>query len=103
MEKMTIKQQVFEIVKKIPKGKVAYFGLIANKVGTTARVVGWILSGMSKNEWNEIPWHRVVAKNGYISSLKLGEKGLLQKQILLSENYEINDDKVNMEKHLVQF
>jgi methylated-DNA-protein-cysteine methyltransferase related protein len=99
LSKTNLKIKVFELVNKIPKQKVAFFGLIANILGSDARTIGWILSGMKKEEWEQIPWYRVVAKNGFISSLKLGEKGLIQKEILKNEGYEIIDDKINMQKH----
>ena len=99
LNQKTLKNQVFEAVKRIPEKKVVYFGLIAKVIGSNARSVGWILSGMRKEEWTEIAWYRVVAKNGFISSLKLGEKGLLQKELLKQENYKIVQDFVDMQKH----
>lgn len=99
---MTLKSRVFEFVKTIPKGKVAYYGMVASHVGTTAQVVGWVLSGMPESEYDIIPWERVVAKDGYISTLKMGYKGILQKQILEKDGYEIIDDHVNMLKHLMK-
>ena len=96
---MTCKQQIFEIVKQIPTKKVASFGQIGDRVGVRGQVVGWILSGMKQEEWELIPWYRVVAKNGHIASMKLGFKGQLQKEILLQEGYELDQDTVNIEKH----
>jgi len=99
---MSLKAKVFEFVKTIPKGKIANYGLVASQVGSTAQVVGWVLSGMPESEFDLIPWWRVVAKDGYISALKMGFKGTLQKQLLEKEGYEISDDRVNMQKHLVE-
>jgi len=96
-----LKAKVFEFVKQIPQGKVAYFGMVAQNVGSDARTVGWILSGMPESEFGLIPWYRVVAKDGFISSLKMGYKGILQKELLLKEGYLIEDDRVNMIKHLM--
>lgn len=101
MSKNSTKSQLFTLVKAIPKGKVAYFGQLAKVLGTTAKVVGWLLSGMKIEEWDQIPWYRVVAKSGYISSLKLGQKGEIQKQMLISEGYNLNSDRVDMSKYLV--
>jgi alkylated DNA nucleotide flippase Atl1 len=98
-EKGFYKKEVFRLVGLIPKGRVVYFGLIAREIGITAQLVGWILSGMKSEEWEQIPWQRVVAKNGYISSLKLGEKGILQKNLLLEDGCEIENNTVNMSKH----
>ena len=97
---LTLKQKVLNCVKDVPVGKVIYFGWIAGVVESDARTVGWILSGMTEAEMTEVPWYRVVAKDGYISSLKLGPKGLLQKQLLESEGYDLIEDHVDIQKHL---
>ena len=99
----SLKLTVLKIVSQIPAGKVMYFGQIADLASTTARIVGFILTGLTEAEMQAIPWYRVIAKSGYISSLKLGTKGLLQKELLIKENYEIENDKVNMDKHLWLF
>jgi alkylated DNA nucleotide flippase Atl1 len=111
----SIKAQIIEIVNKIPKGKVMYFGqvgkLVVNKnqnndipnfTGVSGQVVGFVLSGMTQEEWNLLPWQRVVAKDGFISSLKLGAKGLLQKQLLTDEGVTIIEDHVDMSKYLFE-
>ncbi|GAB4146386.1 MAG: MGMT family protein [Patescibacteria group bacterium] len=96
----SLKERVLEMVAQIPAGKVMYFGQISNMVGGSARTVGWILSGLTLEECDLVPWYRVVAKSGYISSLKLGIKGVVQKEKLEQEGYELKDDFVDMEKHL---
>ena len=58
--------RIYEEVKKIPKGQVATYGEIARKVGTTPRVVGFALHKNPDPE--NIPCHRVVFKNGNLSS-----------------------------------
>lgn len=90
------KARVIEFVRQIPEGKLVYFGLIAAQVGGTAQSVGWILTGLTPEESVGVPWHRVVAKSGYISALKLGEKGRLQKILLREEGFEIIDDRVDV-------
>jgi methylated-DNA-protein-cysteine methyltransferase related protein len=90
-------------VKLIPPNKVVYFGQIAGRVGVSAQIVGFILSGMSVEESKDIPWYRVVAKNGHISALKLGYKGEIQKEILIKEGYVVIDNIVDMETHLWDF
>jgi methylated-DNA-protein-cysteine methyltransferase related protein len=87
-------------VKLIPPNKVVYFGQIAERVGVSAQIVGFMLSGMSVEESKGIPWYRVVAKNGHISALKLGYKGEVQREKLLSEGYLVVEDSVDMQKHL---
>ncbi len=99
----SLKLAILQIVAQIPANKVMYFGQIADLVSTTARIVGFVLTGLSEEEMQKLPWYRVIAKSGYISSLKLGAKGILQKELLIKENYEIENDKVKMDKHLWLF
>lgn len=66
----------------------------------SAQVAGWLLSGMPRSEWNQLPWWRVVAKDGYVASLKLGQKGIEQLDLLTLEHIEVVDERVNMNKHL---
>lgn len=90
---MSPKEQVIKIVKLVPEGKITSYGRIANITGLSPRVVGFMLSSLSVKEAaeQEIPWHRVVDRNGFISSSKLGEKGLLQAEMLRNEGLEIKD------------
>jgi methylated-DNA-protein-cysteine methyltransferase related protein len=84
--------QVYSLVKSIPPGKITSYGRIANQVGTTARIVGFIMTSLSTKDAAEkdIPWHRVVDRNGFISSSKLeGPKGALQKGMLEAEGVQI--------------
>jgi methylated-DNA-protein-cysteine methyltransferase related protein len=103
---MTPKEQIIKLVNLIPEGKVSTFGEIAKHIQDhkiSAQMVGWILSGMKTEEWKLCPWYRVVNKEGFISSLKLGSKGLVQKQILLGEGYTLIEDNVDMQKHFWGF
>lgn len=81
----TQKSSVLEIVSQIPMGRVTTFGYVGKLTGINPQVVGWIMSGMTEVEMKIYPWQRVVAKNGIISSLKLGFKGELQIQLLSAE------------------
>ena len=99
----TTKQKIIDLVNQIPAGRVTNFGSIGKQIGISGQMVGWILSGMREDEWSICPWYRVVAKDGFISSLKLGTKGLLQKQLLETENYSFNDNCVDMSKHFWNF
>lgn len=57
-------EKIYEIVKKIPKGKVATYGQIAVLAGNPkwARVVGYALHANPKPD--EIPCYRVVNRFG---------------------------------------
>lgn len=81
MEK--IFERIYEEVKKIPKGKVSTYGEISRKVGTTPRVVGFALH--QNPDPKNIPCHRVVFKDGSLSSGYLfggigKQKNILEKE-----------------------
>ena len=60
-------EKIYEVVKQIPKGKVATYGQVAALAGNRrwARVVGYALHA-NPNE-QEIPCYRVVTKDGRVS------------------------------------
>jgi len=94
-----LKSKIIKTVNQIPKGKVASFSWVANQVKSHPRAVGFVLSSLNESEWHLLPWHRVVAKNGFVSSLKMGEKGMLQIQLLLEEGCIFKtDNQVDMKK-----
>ncbi len=62
---MENKQRVYNIVSKIPKGKVTTYGAIAKKLKISPRLVGRILH-VNKDPKN-IPCHRVVFADGSLS------------------------------------
>jgi methylated-DNA-protein-cysteine methyltransferase related protein len=62
---MNFFDQVFQIVKKVPKGKVVTYGEIARALGTKdARRVGQALHA---NSSDLVPCHRVVNKEGRLA------------------------------------
>jgi len=60
------KEQVFEKVRKIPRGKVSTYGSIAEMLGKRrwSRQVGWALH---QNKDHNTPCHRVVDRNGRLA------------------------------------
>ena len=63
---MNFNQKVYEIVKKVPKGKVTTYGQIAAELGNPrwSRQVGWALH---QNKSSEVPCHRVVDRTGRVA------------------------------------
>ncbi len=92
--------RVIELIKSIPKGKVATYGQIACLTGfypSVLRVV-WILHSCSKKE--RLPWHRVVNRRGTIS-LKPGAGYEKQKEILLREGIVFDEKgRIDLERFL---
>ena len=64
--KIAFKEQVFEKVRKIPRGKVLTYGSIAEMLGRRrwSRQVGWVLH---QNTDPKTPCHRVVDRNGRLA------------------------------------
>lgn len=61
-------EDVYDVVRQIPKGRVTSYGAIANYLGTklSARMVGWAMNG-SHSVLPYVPAHRVVNRNGMLS------------------------------------
>jgi methylated-DNA-protein-cysteine methyltransferase related protein len=84
--------QVLQMVRKIPKGRVATYGDIAARCGapSNARQVGAILRDYSaEDDQAPAPWHRVVNSQGAISERIRhwqGGSDVLQKVLLENEN-----------------
>ncbi len=77
---------IYALVKKIPCGKVATYGQIAQLLGWPrhARQVGYALAATPENV--KIPWHRVVNAQGRISlRLKHWQNGSDDLQRILLE------------------
>ena len=86
---------ILSAVARIPKGKVATYGAVAQAAGfpNAARQVAWALHGAS----GRVPWHRVVGAQGRI--LLTGAPGMEQRLRLESEGVEFRSGRVWMERH----
>ncbi len=100
-----MKEKMLEIVASIPFGRVTSYGMVAQQldiaydIKTSGYIVWRLLSSMPESEWMVYPWRRVINKQWYISTLKLGRKWLLQKQLLEKEKIEIVNDTVDMKEY----
>ena len=58
---------VWEVVKLIPEGRVTSYGAIGNYLGlkSSARMVGWAMNAVHGNV--DVPAHRVVNRNGLLT------------------------------------
>jgi methylated-DNA-protein-cysteine methyltransferase-like protein len=94
------KQNVIEITKKIPYGRVTTYGTIAILAGLPrgARLVGGILH-YNSDEHN-LPWQRVINRHGFISTRCEGHTKQDQKEILEEEGIEVSEDfMVDLERY----
>ena len=93
----TFSDRVYEIVSKIPRGKVLTYGEVAKRAGNAkaARAVGMC---MNKNrDIGRVPCHRVVAANGELTGYAFG--GIDEKKRkLMEEGVKFVGERVDLEQ-----
>ena len=82
--------RIYEIVRRIPRGRVATYGDVADFAGLEghARQVGYALHALPARI--TIPWHRVVNARGEISQRSHGDSHELQRELLIAEGIEFD-------------
>lgn len=88
---MNFEQKVYKIVKKIPKGKVSTYKIIAEKVGNglAYRAVG---NTLNKSRDKRVPCHRVVRSDRKVGGFARGTREKIK--ILKKEGVKIKGDKI---------
>lgn len=92
-------QKIYEVVRRIPAGKVATYGQIAALAGNKrwARVVGYALHVNPDPEG--IPCYRVVNREGRLSDA-FAFGGVNQQKILLEKDgIEVIDNRVDLNRY----
>ena len=97
-------KKVYNLVKKIPKGKVATYGQIGQMLDLNPRVVGWALNRLVGQK-SKVPWQRVINSRGTISTNRAINIPLgLQKSLLKKEGVKFDSkEKINLRKYLFRF
>ena len=86
-------EQVYELVRRIPVGRVTSYGAIARYLGTTgsSRMVGWAMN-LSHHQVVYVPAHRVVNRNGLLTGkIHFGSPDEMQ-ELLENEGVKIVDN-----------
>ena len=105
----TFNEKIWQLCKKVPKGKVTTYKILAETAGTKAyRAVG---NAMNKNPYgilscgdgkDMVPCHRVVDSNGHLHGFAHGLKK--KAELLRKERIRIKNNKiVDVEKVLYRF
>jgi len=104
-KKKDFSQHCYRLLKKVPKGKITTYKLLAHALGTKAyRAVG---NAMKNNPCpgtrkSQIPCHRVIKSNGEIGGFAFGTDKKIA--LLRKEGISIKNSKIqNMEKFLYKF
>lgn len=98
---MTTFERIYEIVKKIPRGKVATYGQIAQLAGNNrwARVVGYALH--ANPDPDGIPCYRVVNRLGGLAPAFAFGGINVQADMLRSDGIEVRaDNTVDLDEYL---
>lgn len=86
-------QRVWRAVARIPRGRLATYGQIADLIGAwgSARQVGWALRRLPLP--SDVPWHRVVNAKGQIS-MSLSREGTdwMQRDLLIAEGIPVDSE-----------
>ena len=88
-------QNVFDVVRLIPKGRVTSYGAIAKYLGSarSSRMVGWAMNAAhSQKEY--VPAHRVVNRNGELTGKHHFPTPFLMQQLLEKEGIKVIKDKI---------
>lgn len=87
-------EDVYEVVKLIPRGRVTSYGAIARYLGTTmsARMVGWAMN--AGHNLHPIPAHRVVNSQGLLTGKAHFETPSTMQKRLEKEGIRVVKDKI---------
>lgn len=94
-------QDVWELARLVPKGRVTTYGAIARYLGSpgAARMVGWAMNA-SHNSATPVPAQRVVNRIGMLSGKAHFDGPNLMQELLENEGIQVKDNQVvDFEKH----
>jgi len=89
--KAQVFRRVYDLVLRIPKGRVMTYGQIATLIENrlSPRAVGWAMHGCPSG----VPWHRVVNASGATSTDRLPDMPPgLQRALLTAEGVEFREN-----------
>ena len=99
-KKLDFFERVYDVVSKIPTGRVSIYGAIASFLGTknSARVVGWAMNASHMK--GNIPAHRVVNRIGLLTGKNHFFGTNLMQQLLQNEGIEVKNNQVTNFKNI---
>lgn len=103
MNYLSVFEKIYEVVLRIPEGKVATYGQVASYAGNPrwARVVGFALHNNPAP--GIIPCHRVVNREGRVAESFVFGGGNMQRELLEKEGVKfLADNSINLEEYLWQ-
>ena len=88
-------EQVYDVARLIPKGRVTSYGAIAAFLGSkmSARMVGWAMNG-AHHVSPKVPAHRVVNRNGMLSGRAHFATPTEMEELLAKEKIFVKEDTI---------
>ncbi|MCD7973312.1 MAG: MGMT family protein [Candidatus Azobacteroides sp.] len=102
-EREEFTQAVYEVVKRIPYGRVTCYGAIAKAIGypRMARLVGRIISKCNSDSSEpQLPAHRVVNNQGVLTGKKSFGNAKEMQRLLESERIRVINNKIYKHKRV---
>ncbi|MFQ5399367.1 MAG: MGMT family protein [Anaerolineae bacterium] len=100
-------EQVYAVVRRIPRGKVTSYGRIAQMLGRprAARAVGYALNALKDRQdqpqYATVPWQRVINSQGRISIVNRAYSAMRQAELLREEGVVVDENlRVNLDVYL---
>ncbi|MBK8698992.1 MAG: MGMT family protein [Saprospiraceae bacterium] len=85
--------QVYDVTRLVPEGRVTTYGAIADYLALgSARMVGWALNNLTKG--NDVPAHRVINRKGELSGKLQFPSPTAMQERLEAEGVKVEDDRV---------
>ncbi|MES2763911.1 MAG: MGMT family protein [Bacteroidota bacterium] len=94
-------EQVFQVVRLIPKGRVTSYGAIACYLGSkgSSRIVGYAMNA-AHSQKKKVPAHRVLNRNGELTGKHHFSTPFEMQELLEKEKIKVENDKVvDLKKH----
>ncbi len=94
MESKNFFDDVYDVVRQIPVGRVTSYGSIAKFLGSklSARMVGWAMNAC--HGMPDVPAHRVVNRNGILSGKHFFGSPTAMQELLEQEGIRVENDKI---------
>lgn len=88
-------EQVFQVVRLIPKGRVTSYGAIACYLGSkgSSRIVGYAMNA-AHSQKKKVPAHRVLNRNGELTGKHHFSTPFEMQELLEKEKIKVENDKV---------
>lgn len=89
-------QNVYQVVRLIPEGRVTNYGAIAKYLGSarSSRMVGWAMNAAHSPGNESVPAHRIVNRNGELTGKNHFSTPFLMQELLEKEGIKVVKDKI---------